>query len=410
MEDKRDDIPLENENDNVNKQEGLEEQTASCDTEKTDDGEQIQNSETEDTPEEKPTEISPEKEIPTEDAESSVEEACTATGPTPEPPPCMQSDALSDNSQVAEPAGQQTPSPTPAEATAKAKKSKTAVIVASIVGVVILVAVLVWCFAICHHKEWNEATCTEPRTCVECGKTEGDSLGHDYGEYEVVKEPTCEKDGKETKTCKRCGEEVSRSIDKLGHDFGKYSVTKEPTCVEEGTETRKCKRCGAKESRELDLVDHTPSEWQVTVDPYLDSNGNAVDGEWAILCTVCGEKLETEPYVMTADEIREAFIAACWTPTYDEIARDPDGWDGYKVALTGEVMQVSGSTILLQVTNKGYYWDDIVYVHYYGNGSGPRILEDDVVTFYGTMEGTYTYTTVMGASKTVPEMTAKYVG
>ena len=31
----------------------------------------------------------------------------------------------------------------------------------------------------CSH-EWQEATCTEPKTCSRCGETEGEALGHDY--------------------------------------------------------------------------------------------------------------------------------------------------------------------------------------------------------------------------------------
>ena len=30
-----------------------------------------------------------------------------------------------------------------------------------------------------HEHTWAEATCTEPRTCTECGETEGEPLGHD---------------------------------------------------------------------------------------------------------------------------------------------------------------------------------------------------------------------------------------
>lgn len=36
-----------------------------------------------------------------------------------------------------------------------------------------------------HTHKWVEATCTEPKTCTECGETEGDPLGHDW------KEATC---------------------------------------------------------------------------------------------------------------------------------------------------------------------------------------------------------------------------
>lgn len=49
----------------------------------------------------------------------------------------------------------------------------------------------------CHIKhEWQEATCTEPKTCVVGGETEGEALGHTWVEA------TCT----EPKTCSVCGE------------------------------------------------------------------------------------------------------------------------------------------------------------------------------------------------------------
>ena len=34
----------------------------------------------------------------------------------------------------------------------------------------------------CNH-EWNEATCTAPKTCNLCGETEGEVLAHHYGDW-----------------------------------------------------------------------------------------------------------------------------------------------------------------------------------------------------------------------------------
>lgn len=47
----------------------------------------------------------------------------------------------------------------------------------------------------CKHETWNEANCTTPRTCAECGETEGEALGH------VWTAATCEA----PKTCETCG-------------------------------------------------------------------------------------------------------------------------------------------------------------------------------------------------------------
>ena len=47
---------------------------------------------------------------------------------------------------------------------------------------ILLALVMLLSLSACGHKHvWTEATCTEPKTCAECGKTEGDPLGHAWG-------------------------------------------------------------------------------------------------------------------------------------------------------------------------------------------------------------------------------------
>ena len=62
----------------------------------------------------------------------------------------------------------------------------------------VIFAMLLVCFLLttctCAHK-WKEATCTEPKTCVYCGMTEGEPLGHDW-KAATINYP---------KTCVRCG-------------------------------------------------------------------------------------------------------------------------------------------------------------------------------------------------------------
>ena len=50
-----------------------------------------------------------------------------------------------------------------------------------------------------HEHTWVEATCTEPRTCAECGATEGEPLGHDLKEADYWSPGVC----------LRCGAELS---------------------------------------------------------------------------------------------------------------------------------------------------------------------------------------------------------
>ena len=43
----------------------------------------------------------------------------------------------------------------------------------------------------CFHKEWYAATCTAPKTCVECGETEGEALGHVWVDATCTAPKTC---------------------------------------------------------------------------------------------------------------------------------------------------------------------------------------------------------------------------
>lgn len=67
------------------------------------------------------------------------------------------------------------------------------------------------------------------------------------------------------------------------HDFGEWSLVKEPSCTDEGVETRVCS-CGATENRYLAKEEHIPGEWVVDADY----------NEKTISCTVCQTVLKTE--------------------------------------------------------------------------------------------------------------------
>lgn len=42
-----------------------------------------------------------------------------------------------------------------------------------------------------HEHTWDEATCTTPKTCSECGETEGETLGHTWEEATCTTAKTC---------------------------------------------------------------------------------------------------------------------------------------------------------------------------------------------------------------------------
>ena len=93
-----------------------------------------------------------------------------------------------------------------------------------------------------HQHVWKEATCTEPKTCTECGETEGSPLGHTWAAA------TCTA----PKTCTVCGATEGNPLE---HTWVEATCTTPKTCsvcgeTEGGlaehdlNSTGKCRVCG----------------------------------------------------------------------------------------------------------------------------------------------------------------------
>lgn len=105
---------------------------------------------------------------------------------------------------------------------------------------------------------------------------------------------------------------------------------------------------------------------------------------------------------------REAYISACQQYTYDELARHPDAYKGKQIALNGAVLQVSesiySSTIYLDV-GQGH----VVCVQYSGElFDDPKMLNGDLVTFYGVCDGRALYEPPSENSEWIPRIAAVY--
>ena len=169
------------------------------------------------------------------------------------------------------------------------------------------------------------------------------------------------------------------------------------------------KRADLHLSEEVPATGHTPGEdWEIIEEATSTSAGTR-----AKVCVNCGEQLETESYELSEEEKEEAYKDECESYSYEEIARDPDDYKGDKAKFTGKVVQVmqEGNTYTLRVniTKTRWGYDDTILVYYEAQKGASRILEDDIVTMYGMLGGTYTYKTVMGNSLTVPLLYAKYI-
>lgn len=101
-----------------------------------------------------------------------------------------------------------------------------------------------------HQHTWSDATCTTPKTCSECGKTEGEVLAHDW------QEATCAA----PRTCSLCKETEGEA---LPHTW------EEVTCAAPKT----CSVCGETEGEALP---HTLTE---------------ANYQSPAVCTVCGAEV-----------------------------------------------------------------------------------------------------------------------
>lgn len=131
-------------------------------------------------------------------------------------------------------------------------------------------------------------------------------------------------------------------------------------------------------------------------------------------CSSCGET-KTAKVDMSTDDISKYLKENCKTYTYEEIARYPDKYKDKLVVFTGEVLQVQEflgtTTLLVNVTKEGdeyfSYYTDSVYVSYKFTDE-LKVLEEDIITLYGKMNGEKTYTSVLGALITVPYIEVYY--
>lgn len=98
-------------------------------------------------------------------------------------------------------------------------------------AIFVVIVILLSTHVICFHENWSEATCTEPRRCIDCGKTEGEPLGHEWIEA------TCT----EPKTCMRCGATEGSAA---GHKTAAWSTPTIDFVSAQERSTLRCEVCG----------------------------------------------------------------------------------------------------------------------------------------------------------------------
>ena len=89
--------------------------------------------------------------------------------------------------------------------------------------------------------------------------------------------------------------------------------------------------------------------------------------------------------------------------TYEQLARNPEDYEGKKVKFYGKVLQVIEGTdeIKLRIAVNNDY-DNVILVGYDPDIVDMRVLEDDKITIMGVSVGLYSYESTGGATITIP--------
>lgn len=127
------------------------------------------------------------------------------------------------------------------------------------------------------------------------------------------------------------------------------------------------------------------------------------------------------------DEVRERdkyseneYKSLCEKLDYKTIARNPDANYLKKVYGTGEIVQVvqeegtfaafrANITPVMNYDNTEVsYYENTVLLYTYNYDRKNRLLEDDIIDFWGIVAEEFTYDTIFGASETIPSIQIDY--
>ena len=131
--------------------------------------------------------------------------------------------------------------------------------------------------------QWENATCTAPKTCSVCSATDGNPLGHTFGDWCVTTAATCTEKGEKTRTCQRegCNAKETEEVAASGHQWTAATCTAPKTCSV----------CSATDGNALG---HAFGEWSVTK-----AADYVTPGEKTHTCSVCKEtRTETIPSIL----------------------------------------------------------------------------------------------------------------
>ena len=219
--------------------------------------------------------------------------------------------------------------------------------------------------------------CTVCFSFAACGDKSDTDCKHTYGKWVTVKEPTCTEQGSRERTCTKCENKETESIQATGvHTYGEWVTVKEPACTEQGSRERTCSVCKDKQT-EVISARHKYGD----------------DG----ICTVCGRKVTLG---LKYSEIKENDTVIGYAVTGIGSATDtdiviPEIYNDLPVIYIGEkafssCRSLTSVIIPDSVTSIGshafYYCDNLKYnekdgIKYLGNETNPYVVAVGVTSY-----------------------------
>ena len=145
-------------------------------------------------------------------------------------------------------------------------------------------------------------------------------------------------------------------------------------------------------------------DWQKTIDLaktlHEKYNGTPEDAEGQKLAKESQKKINEKKAKEEAEKAKGYETGI----TYSQLSRNPEKYEGKKVKFKGKVVQViegSGSEVQIRLAVNSDY-DMVLFGQYDSSIVGSRVLEDDVITIYGSSVGTISYQSTMGGTITIP--------
>lgn len=131
-----------------------------------------------------------------------------------------------------------------------------------------------------------------------------------------------------------------------------------------------------------------------------------------LLCVLVALCVMSSVQPVLADQA-EDYKRQCESVRYDDVARNPDKYEGRNITFTGEVFQIDEKDSLIgliihQDNSEKLFSNDswaALYMRKQGEG---RILRGDHIKVYGACKGLVTYENIFGGNVTVPSIQIRH--